>query len=144
LICSIFTGRWRGWGSPLTDQPLEAGFAPRCTKDVLEEEIFRRRRDLFTDMDLVFFDTTSIYFEGDGGETIGQYGHSKDHRSDRKQMIVGMVVDNEGYPVCCEMWPGNTTDVTTLKVLTKQLKERFGIERICVVSDRGMMSKRKR
>ena len=129
-------------GSPLTDQPLEAGFAPRCMKDVLEEEIFRRRRDLFTDMDLVFFDTTSIYFEGDGGETIGQYGHSKDHRSDRKQMIVGMVLDNEGYPVCCEMWPGNTTDVTTLKVLTKQLKERFGVERICVVSDRGMISKK--
>lgn len=129
-------------GSPLTDQPLEAGFAPRCTKDVLEEEIFRRRRDLFTDIDLVFFDTTSIYFEGDGGETIGQYGHSKDHRSDRKQMIVGMVLDNEGYPVCCEMWPGDTTDVTTLKVLTKQLKERFGIERICVVSDRGMISKK--
>ncbi len=127
-------------GRPEAEQPLVAGFAPRCTKDVLEEEIFRRRRDLFTDMDLVFFDTTSIYFEGDGGETIGQYGHSKDHRSDRKQMVVGMVLDNEGYPICCEMWPGNTTDVTTLKVLTKQLKERFGIERICVVSDRGMMS----
>jgi transposase len=127
-------------GSPEADQPLAAGFAPRCTKDVLEEEIFRRRRDLFTDMDLVFFDTTSIYFEGAGGETIGQYGHSKDHRSDRKQMVVGMVLDNEGYPVCCEMWPGNTTDVTTLKVLTRQLKERFGIERVCVVSDRGMIS----
>jgi transposase len=91
-------------------------------------------------MDLVFFDTTSIYFEGDGGETIGQYGHSKDHRSDRKQMVVGMVLDNEGYPVCCEMWPGNTTDVTTLKVLTRQLRKRFGIERVCVVSDRGMIS----
>jgi len=129
-------------GSPLAGQPLEAGFAPRCVKDMLEEDIFRRRRDLFTDMDLVFFDTTSIYFEGDGGETIGQYGHSKDHRSDRKQIVVGMVLDNEGYPVCCEMWPGNTTDVTTLKALTRQLKERFGIARICVVSDRGMISKK--
>jgi transposase len=127
-------------GSPTADQPLDAGFAPRCVKDVMEEEIFRRRRDLFTDMDLVFFDTTSIYFEGDGGQTIGEFGYSKDHRSDRKQMVVGMVLDNEGYPVCCEMWPGNTTDVTTLKVLTRQLKERFGIERICVVSDRGMIS----
>jgi transposase len=129
-------------GSPTADQPLEDGFAPRCVKDMLEEDIFRRRRDLFTDMDLVFFDTTSIYFEGDGGETIGQFGHSKDHRSDRKQIVVGMVLDNEGYPVCCEMWPGNTTDVTTLKVLTRQLKERFGIARICVVSDRGMISKK--
>jgi transposase len=127
-------------GEPLTSQPECPGFSPRCTKDVLEEEIFRRRRDLFTNMDLVFFDTTSIYFEGDGGETIGQYGHSKDHRPGERQMVVGMVLDNDGYPVCCEMWPGNTTDVTTLKVLARQLKERFGIERVCVVSDRGMIS----
>ena len=128
-------------GSPLKEQPIEAGFTPRCVKDELEEEIFRRRRDLFTGMDLVFFDTTSIYFEGEGGQTIGRYGHSKDHRSDLKQMVVGVILDGEGYPVCCEMWPGNTTDVKTLRVLAKQLKERFGIRRMCVVSDRGMISK---
>ena len=52
-----------------------------------------------------------------------------------------MVLDGDGYPICCEMWPGNTTDVKTLKVLTKHLQERFGIERMCVVSDRGMISK---
>lgn len=129
-------------GEPLAEQPVEEGFSPRCVKDVLEEDIFRRRRDLFTDMNLVFFDTTSIYFEGDGGETIGQYGYSKDHRPDLKQMVVGMVLDGDGYPVCCEMWPGNTTDVKTLKVLTKRLRERFGIERMCVVSDRGMISRK--
>lgn len=128
-------------GKPLDKQPLEAGFSPRCVKDILEEEIFRKRRDLFTGMDLVFFDTTSLYFEGKGGKTIGEYGHSKDHRPDLKQMVVGVVLDNEGYPVCCEMWPGNTTDVKTLKILAKQLKERFGINRMCVVSDRGMISK---
>ena len=128
-------------GSPLEDQPEAAGFSPRCVKDEIEEEIFRRRRDLFTGMDLVFFDTSSLYFEGDGGETIGKHGHSKDHRPDLKQMVVGMVLDGEGYPVCCEMWPGNTADVKTLRVLAKRLKERFGIERMCVVSDRGMISK---
>ena len=134
--------RAMGWlGSPLEDHPETAGFSPRCVKDVLEEDLFRRRRDLFTDMSLMFFDTTSIYFEGDGGETIGKRGHSKDSRPDLKQMIVGMVLDGEGYPVCCEMWPGNTADVTTLKILAKRLKERFGIERMCVVSDRGMISK---
>ncbi len=134
--------RAMGWlGSPLNDQPETASFSLRCVKDAMEEEIFRRRRDLFTGMDLVFFDTTSIYFEGDGGRTIGQHGHSKDHRPDLKQMVVGMVLDNEGYPVCCEMWPGNTADVKTLKVLAKRLKKRFGIERMCVVSDRGMISK---
>lgn len=134
--------RAMGWlGSPLDDQPETAGFSPRCVKDALEEEIFRRRRDLFTGIDMVFFDTTSIYFEGDGGETIGQRGYSKDHRPDLKQLVVGMVLDSEGYPVCCEMWPGNTADVKTLKVLAKRLKERFGIERMCVVSNRGMISK---
>lgn len=128
-------------GSPLDDQPETASLSPRCMKDVLEEEIFRKRRDLFTDIDLVFFDTTSLYFEGGGGQTIGHYGHSKDHRPDLKQIVVGMVLDGKGYPVCCEMWPGNTADVKTLKVLAKRLKGRFGIERMCVVSDRGMISK---
>lgn len=133
--------RWLGEPLP-DDQPAVAeDFSPRCAKDVLEEEIFRRRRDLFTDMSLMFFDTTSIYFEGAGGETIGQHGYSKDHRPDLKQMVVGMVLDGEGYPVCCEMWPGNTADVTTLKVLAGRLKGRFGIDRMCVVSDRGMISK---
>jgi len=120
--------------------PVE-GFSPRCIKDILEEKIFNQRRDLFTGLDLIFFDTTSIYFEGSGGQTIGQYGHSKDHRPDLRQMVAGMVLDSEGYPVCCEMWPGNTADVKTLKVLAKRLKRRFGIERMCVVSDRGMISK---
>ena len=58
--------------------------------------MFARRRDLFSDLDIVFFDTTSIYFEGQGGETIGRRGHSKDHRPDLKQMVVGMVLDPNG------------------------------------------------
>lgn len=126
-------------GEPLQDQ-ANAGFAPRCVKDVIEEKIFERRRDLFTGLDLVFFDTTSFYFEGDGGDTIGQYGYSKDKRPDLKQMIAGVVLDSEGYPVCCELWPGNTADVRSLKVVAGRLKKRFGIERMCVVADRGMIS----
>ena len=126
-------------GDPLKE--TSEGFSPRCVKDILEEKIFERRRDLFTGLDLVFFDTTSLYFEGDGGETIGQYGYSKDHRPDLKQMIAGVVLDSEGYPLCCEMWPGNTTDVKSLKGVALRLKKRFGIERMCVVTDRGMISK---
>ena len=45
-----------------------------------------------------------------GGETIGQYGHSKDHRPDRVQMVVGVVLDGQGRPLCCELWPGNIAD----------------------------------
>src|SRR6478735_680059 len=54
--------------------------ALRCNKDLIEEALFERRRDLFTEVELVFFDTTSLYFEGCGGESIGQRGHNKDHR----------------------------------------------------------------
>jgi transposase len=61
-----------------------------------QEAVFERRRDLFTEVELVFFDTTSLYFEGRGGESIGQRGHAKDHRPDLKQMIVGMAVDVKG------------------------------------------------
>ena len=127
-------------GNPLEDQSDKMPFAPRCMKDLVEEKLFARRRNLFTELEIVFFDTTSIYFEGEGGDEIGEYGNSKDHRSDRKQMVVGVVLDNRGFPVFCEMWPGNTADVKSLMPVAGRLKKRFGIERICVVADRGMVS----
>jgi transposase len=91
-------------------------------------------------LSLAFFDTTSLYFEGEGGESIGRRGHNKDHRPDLKQMVVGMVLSGEGRPICSEMWPGNTTDVKTLLPVVKRLRGRFGIQQVCIVSDRGMIS----
>ena len=127
-------------GEALEDQQDSTPFAPRCTKDVIEEDLFLSRRDLFSGLDCVFFDTTSIYFQGEGGETIGELGHTKDHRPDLRQMVVGIILDDHGQPVCSEMWPGNTTDVTTLVPVIKRLRSRFAIGRICIVSDRGMIS----
>ncbi len=127
---------------PEEEQAGATPFSPRCVKDQVEEALYRRHQDLFSGLELVFFDTTSIYFEGEGGETLGQHGHSKDHRPDLKQMVVGMILDGEGHPVCCEMWPGNTTDVTTLTPVVDRLKKRFGIVRVCVVADRGMISQK--
>lgn len=115
--------------------------SPRCVKDRIEESLFERRRDLFSQVDLVFFDTTSIYFEGEGGESLGEYGHSKDHRPDLRQMIVGLVLDAQGWPLCCQMWPGNTTDVTTLLPVVQRLQQRFHVRDMCVLADRGMISK---
>ncbi|NJN36913.1 MAG: IS1634 family transposase [Nitrospiraceae bacterium] len=112
----------------------------RTTKDLIEEELFARQRDLFTQVEVVFFDTTSLAFEGEGGETLGERGYSKDHRPDLKQMVVGVVLDQEGRPLCCELWPGNTTDVKTLLPIVDRLGQRFGIHRICIVADRGMIS----
>jgi hypothetical protein len=136
--------RAMGWlGEELAAQQQRDAlpFSPRCTKDRIEEGLFMRRRDLFSAMAVVFFDTTSIYFEGQGGQTLGGYGHSKDHRSDRKQMVVGVVLDNDGHPVCCEIWPGSTADVKSLIPIVDRLRSRFGIKRVCIVADRGMISR---
>jgi len=82
--------RAMAWLGRLVAAQRGAGpLGPRTMKDVIEERLFARRRDLFSSLSLVFFDTTSICFEGAGGESLGQYGHSKDQRPDRKQVVVG-------------------------------------------------------
>lgn len=127
-------------GEETADQRDRTPFAPRCIKDVIEEELFQNNSDLFTGVDLFFFDTTSIYFEGEGGQTLGQKGHSKDHRPDRNQMVVGTLINDRGRPVCCEIWPGNTADVKTLLPVADRLRKRFSVDRFCLVADRGMIS----
>jgi hypothetical protein len=131
---------WLGEELPEQEQDGRTPFSPRCTKDVVEERLFAHRRDLLTRLDLVFMDTTSLYFEGAGGQTLGQHGYSKDHRPDLRQMILAVLIDGDGRPVCSEMWPGNTADVTTLIPVIDRLRRRFDIARVCVVTDRGMMS----
>ena len=104
---------WLGEELPEKEQDGRTPFAPRCLKDVVEERLFAHRRDLLTRLDLVFMDTTSLYFEGAGGQTLGRHGYSKDHRPDLRQMILAVLIDGDGRPVCSEMWPGNIADVTT-------------------------------
>jgi hypothetical protein len=131
---------WLGEQLPATEQDGRTPFAPRCLKDVVEERLFDHRRDLLTRLDLVFMDTTSLYFEGAGGQTLGQHGYSKDHRPDLRQMILAVVIDGDGRPVCSEVWPGNTADVTTLIPVVERLRRRFAIARVRVVADRGLIS----
>ncbi len=130
---------WLGEEFPDADQ-APAAPAPRCVKDLIEEELFTRRRDLFADLSVVFLDTTSLGFQGRGGETLGRRGYSKNHRPDLNQMILGVVMDQDGRPLCTEMWPGNTADVTVLLPVIDRLQSRFAIGRVCVVADRGMIS----
>jgi len=127
-------------GEEAEDQKDRTPFAPRCIKDVIEEDLFQENSDLFTGVDLFFFDTTSIYFEGEGGQTLGQKGHSKDHRPDLNQMVVGTLINDHGRPICCEIWPGNTADVKTLLPVADRLKKRFAVDLFCLVADRGMIS----
>ncbi|MCX5705834.1 MAG: IS1634 family transposase [Candidatus Omnitrophica bacterium] len=132
---------WLGEALPKPEQEGATPVTPRCIKDKIEERLFFLRRDLFSTMGVVFFDTTSLYFEGEGGTHLGARGYSKDNRPDLKQMILGVVLDGEGRPVCCELWPGNTADVKSIIPIVDRLKMRFGINRVCIVADRGMISK---
>jgi transposase len=124
-----------------TPDPVKRPKCVRCTKDLLEEEIYFSRQDLFSSLEMYYFDTTSLYFEGAGGDELGRRGHSKDHRPDLNQVILGMVLDNLGIPVFTEIWPGNTSDVTALGPVSDRLQDRFHANSICIIADRGMISK---
>src|ERR671913_434262 len=131
---------WLGEELGADEQGGATPFAPRTVKDLIEERLFERRRDLFSELSVVFLDPTSLSFTGAGGESLGERGYSKDHRPDLMQMIVGVVIDAAGRPVCSEMWPGNTADVSVLVPVIDRLRSRFAIGRVCVVADRGMIS----
>ena len=133
---------WLGEPTGLPSSRATPGLGARITKDRIEELLFARRRDLFSSLSVLFFDTTSIYFEGEGGESLGERGKSKDNRPDLKQMIVGAALDERGRPVACEMFPGNATDVKLFFPTIKSLQGRFEAGSFCVVADRGMISRR--
>ena len=133
--------RAMGWLGEALDDPV-----PRRPLAEAHQRPHRGRavrsppRSLHRACDLVFFDTTSLFFRGISGDTLGQYGASKDHRSDCKQMVLGVPIDKDGVSACSEMWPGNTTDVTTLDQVAQRQQSRFGVRRVCLVADAGMNS----
>lgn len=112
-------------------------------KDKLEVQLFGRIRNLFNmELDLVFWDTTSTYFEGSGPEELAKYGFSKDKRPDRLQIVIGLLMTKEGIPVAHQIFPGSTNDTKTFKSIVDDLKNRFHINRVIMVGDRGMVSKK--
>jgi transposase len=88
---------------------------------------------------LCLYDITSTYFEGRKAED-GEYGYSRDKRWDRYQIVIGLVLNQDGVPLAVEVWPGATADRTTVVDRVKALKERFGITRAVFVGDGGMYS----
>jgi transposase len=111
-------------------------------KEHIEESLYQRDRDLFNqELDVVFFDTTSTYFEGTSLTGWARLGKSKDHRPDHVQLVLGMVMRRDGMPIACEIWPGNTADVKTLVPIVKKLRKRFQLKKVILVCDRGMVSK---
>jgi transposase len=130
------TMAWLGEALPGPAGPL----GPRTMTDIIEEALYRYRQELFGEVSVAFFDTTSLYFEGEGGQTLGRRGYSKDYRPHLKQVVLGVVLDGHDRPIASFLLPGNSADVTTLVPVVHRLRERFGIARACVVADRGMIS----
>jgi transposase len=93
--------------------------------------------------DLVFYDITSTWFDGDRSLTeddIRRYGYSRDGRFDRRQIAIGVVMGRSGIPLCHHVFPGNTVDKTTVAQVVADLKTRFKLRRVIFVGDRGMLS----
>jgi hypothetical protein len=118
----------------------EATADGRSRTDAVEEALYQHRRPLLGEPSVTFFDTTSLYFEGQGGATLGRRGFSKDFRPQLRQVVLGLVLDGHDRPIASFLWPGNTADVTTLLPVVGRLRARFGIGRACIVADRGMIS----
>ena len=90
---------------------------------------------------LVLYDLTSVYFEGKGPKPMARYGYSRDHRSDRKQVLLAVATDGDGVPIHLEVLRGNRGDTTTLLGLLTTLRRRFGITEAVFVFDGGMSSR---
>ena len=91
---------------------------------------------------LVLFDVSSSYYSGKKS-SLREYGYSRDHRADRPQIVYGLLCDAEGRPISIEVLPGNTADPNAFSNLVKRVRERFGIERVIFVGDRGMITSKR-
>ena len=108
----------------------------------LEQHIRKRLGELFSlDYDLLLYDVTSTYFEGQvAGNAQAQRGHSRDHRPDCKQVCIALVVTREGIPLGYEVFAGNRVDVTTVEEIVGTMEARYGMANRIWVMDRGMTS----
>ena len=109
-------------------------------KDSIEVELFSRLRDLFhLQADMVFYDLTSTYFEGAGPAGLADFGYSRDGKPRNRQVQVGLVMIN-GWPIAHHVFDGSLRDSETVETVLKDLQQRFGLGRVILVSDRGMVT----
>jgi transposase len=110
-------------------------------KQAIEQHLVRRFGELFDlDYELLLYDVTSTYFEGQADPSIAQRGYSRDHRPDCVQVNIAMVVTRDGMPLGYEIFPGNTADVMTVEEIVSSMESRFGKAKRIWVMDRGMVS----
>jgi len=106
----------------------------------IEQELFGQLCTLFSlQVEMVFYDITSSYFEGTGPAELAKYGYSRDEKPQNRQVVVGLVMV-DGWPIAHHVFPGNTQDQTTVVEVLKDLEKRFGLKRVVFVGDRGMIT----
>lgn len=109
-------------------------------KEQIEKELFFRLRNLFSlKADLVFYDLTSTYFEGNGPSELAKHGHSRDGKPRNRQVLVGVVMI-DGWPIAHHVFEGNQRDSSTVENVLKDIQRRFGLGRVVFVGDRGMVT----
>jgi len=134
-----------GWTAPSLNQYYRALDIIAASKETTETELYARLCDL-TNMDLsmVCYDLTSTYFEGDPRPSdrfpSKAFGYSRDKRSDRPQVVIGLLCTGDGIPIAHHVFAGNTADVSTLPGVLADLADRFSVGNITVVADRGLIS----
>jgi transposase len=109
-------------------------------KGQIEHALFLTLRDLFSlRVDMVFYDLTSTYFEGEGPPDLAAHGHSRDGKPRNRQVLVGLVMI-DGWPIAHHVFAGNWRDANTVPQVLRDLEQRFGLERVVFVGDRGMVT----
>ena len=142
----LFQWSDRLWWPPFARAPLELHHLYRAldalieVKEPLEEYLFAQLRHLFNlEVDVVFYDLTSSYFEGQG-PPLAAYGYSRDKRPDQRQILLALACDHHGFPIAHEVLAGNRADVSTVRPMIEALQKRFALRRVIFVADSGMVS----
>jgi transposase len=140
-----FVPRWQRRGRvQVHSQQLQAWYRTldrlTAAKSAIEVALYQQVRDLFSlQPDLVLYDITSTYFEGQGPENLAKHGYSRDGQAHNVQVVVGLVMV-AGWPIAHHVWAGNRLDSTTVTEVVRDLVERFAFRRVLFVGDRGMVS----
>ena len=108
-------------------------------QETIEGRLFRWKQKEHTPH-LFLYDITSSYFEGQQNE-LAEYGYNRDNKNGKKQIVIGLLTDEEGDPVSVQVYRGNTSDCTTVLDQVQKVKERFGVQSVTLVGDRGMIKR---
>jgi len=109
-------------------------------KDMVEKSFFEKTRSLFkSPVSIVFYDLTTIYFESQQADALKKYGYSKDNKTDCVQVVIGLVINQDGLPISYHLFPGNTYEGKTVVVVLNKLRKDFLLEKIIFVGDKGII-----